>query len=299
MLDKQSSNYLTVLKDHLSLVGAYYVTESLRKIFKKQDYTMNYRIVKHAIYYVLDHLYAKSMHDDSVLNELSNNGFSVRGNLFSRDYIDNVNSDIDRFDEKYFTYYGNDRRIFGSQHLSRFIRNYFDDPLLRRYACEYLNSKNVLNMSSLFGEIKYDADSKVGSGGGWHRDSYIPQFKTILYLTDVDASNGPFKYVPFSHRWDNIKVCNSLLGPNGQFLTRYSNEQVEKYCLSVGANIQSFSGEKGTVVLADTRGIHTGAALESGNRRAITNYYSPRVLISKGNAICGLDRETARLASPF
>lgn len=258
---------------------------------------MNYRVVKRTVYYMLDYIFAKNTHGDTTLSELSDCGFSVRADVFSSDYIDSVNSDIDRFDEKYFTYYGNDRRIFGSQHLSRFIRNYFDDPILRRYACEYLNTKQVLNMSSLYGEIKYDAACDVGSGGGWHRDSYIPQFKTILYLTDVDSSNGPFKYVPLSHKWKNIQACNLLLGPDCQFLTRYSNEQVEKYCLSMDIKSQIFSGKKGTVVLADTRGIHSGTPLESGSRRAITNYYSPKVLISDDNAICGLDRATARLAT--
>jgi hypothetical protein len=256
---------------------------------------MNYKIVKGAVYSLLDYIFSKNNHDDAMLNELSDFGFSVRADIFSSDYIDSVNSDIDRFDDKYFTYYGNDKRIFGSQHLSRFIRQYFDDPILRRYASEYMDTKKVLNMSTLFGEIKYDATCKVGSGGGWHRDSYIPQFKTILYLTDVGPSNGPFKYIQYSHKWKNIKACNSLLGPECQFLTRYSNEQVERYCLSMNVESQSFSGKKGTVVLADTRGIHSGTALESGSRRALTNYYSPKVLVSNNNFICGLDRATGKL----
>ena len=35
--------------------------------------------------------------------------------------------------------------------------------------------------------------NNLGSGGGWHKDAYYPQFKSILYLNDVDNKKFPTK----------------------------------------------------------------------------------------------------------
>ena len=39
-----------------------------------------------------------------------------------------------------------------------------------------------------------------GSGGGWHKDAYYTQFKSILYLTDVNNENGPFELIRNSNK---------------------------------------------------------------------------------------------------
>src|SRR5262245_27080087 len=42
--------------------------------------------------------------------------------------------------------------------------------------------------------------SPNGSGGGWHRESFRPQYKAFLYLTDVTReSQGAFCFIPGSN----------------------------------------------------------------------------------------------------
>lgn len=42
---------------------------------------------------------------------------------------------------------------------------------------------------------------KMGSGGGWHRDTRLQnQFKCILYLSDCHEGNGNFAYLRRSHK---------------------------------------------------------------------------------------------------
>ena len=38
----------------------------------------------------------------------------------------------------------------------------------------------------------------LGSGEGWHRDSWFGQKKLMIYLSEVGLENGPFQYIPKS-----------------------------------------------------------------------------------------------------
>ena len=50
-----------------------------------------------------------------------------------------------------------------------------------------------------------------GSGNGWHKDAYRKQFKSILYLNNVDNNNGPFQLLKKSNKILNlIKVAIKL-----------------------------------------------------------------------------------------
>ena len=44
------------------------------------------------------------------------------------------------------------------------------------------------------GILKHCTGSEC-SGGGWHVDNHDPQFKTLLYLTNVNLNNGPFAII--------------------------------------------------------------------------------------------------------
>ena len=46
---------------------------------------------------------------------------------------------------------------------------------------------------------------EYGSGGSWHRDSYLRQFKSLIYLNDVTDENGPFQVLTDSHKTEQIK----------------------------------------------------------------------------------------------
>lgn len=100
-----------------------------------------------------------------------------------------------------------------------------------------------------------------GSGGGWHRDSaFSHQVKFIWYLNDVGKENGPFQYIPGSHRSSMSENSNSLLK------TRF--EYVD------GENL-TIQGKQGTLLICDTKCIHRGKPINSGQRYALTLYTFP------------------------
>lgn len=102
----------------------------------------------------------------------------------------------------------------------------------------------------------------LGSGGGLHRDSpYSHQLKHIWYLTNVGPDNGPFTYLPGSHR-NLFRVRNVF--PLGQ--TRYA---------SAPAELCAVTAPKGSRLVCDTKCIHGGAPIREGKRYAVTLYSFP------------------------
>jgi Phytanoyl-CoA dioxygenase (PhyH) len=106
------------------------------------------------------------------------------------------------------------------------------------------------------------AGKEKGYVQNFHRDYDDWRFlKLFTYLTDVDDRTGPHEYVAGSHRG------------NGQFrATLYDENQLkERY----GANnLVRVHGERGTMFMVDTWGIHRGNAPETGARMLMQIQYS-------------------------
>jgi len=120
-------------------------------------------------------------------------------------------------------------------------------------------------------------EKNLGSGSGWHRDSpFSHQFKAILYLTDVDLENGPFQYICGTHtKHSLVQVCKHLKLPGGSY--RFSAEQIERLeHAGIVPRATCVTGNKGTLLLADSRGLHRGKPLVARERLAVTRYYFTR-----------------------
>ena len=106
--------------------------------------------------------------------------------------------------------------------------------------------------------------NNLGSGGGMHRDSpFSHQVKCIWYLNDVFEDNGPFQYIPFTN-------INSLANRKKYPLGQSRFEEVYETPVEVHA-------DAGTLIICDTKCIHSGKPIQSGVRYAVTLYTLPKV----------------------
>ena len=116
------------------------------------------------------------------------------------------------------------------------------------------------------------AEGNKGSGGGWHRDHpNVKQSKSIVYLTDVSLQNGPFQYIEGSHTSRAVYRDCYKYGYD-QFQSRFTEQEVQYLLENEPERLKTFTAEAGTVILTDTRGIHRGKPIETGERYALTNY---------------------------
>jgi hypothetical protein len=166
---------------------------------------------------------------------------------------------------------GTDARIYGVERLST-------DAAFKELQSKFLKDAKAfygsdrISQFCMSGDIVYRAEG-IGSGSGWHRDSpYRHQFKVIVYLSDASLEQGPFEYIPKSHTAGSAVNSSRALGKSISN-DRYTDDEIDAlWRQNLIDKPRTVVGKAGTILFADTRGLHRGRPLESGRRRAITIY---------------------------
>lgn len=212
------------------------------------------------------------------LAELRKNGFIVIENYYDDKKCSLIRDEIDLLNEKYkdsdklqIDKFNSDRRIFGAE-KSELIKDFYNDEFCLNIVQNYFGGK-ICNSNTLAGKLVAQ-EGNLGSGQGWHRDAHHFQFKAIIYLSDVEITNGPFQIIKGSHHSAQALKDMQIMKVNSQ-TTRYTNEQVEKVIKKRPEDYKVLTAKAGTLVLADTSAIHTGKPIENGTRYTLFNYYYP------------------------
>ena len=138
---------------------------------------------------------------------------------------------------------------------------FFDQNLLH-VANEYFKCKPIVDVLTMWWStpnvrtpeierLKYQSYSAQM----FHYDLDRMKFlKFFIYLTDVDESNGPHVYVKESHKKPAFFIKSD---------GRYDDDLIYS---KFGEKVVRLTGKKGTVLAVDTRGLHKGNELISGER---------------------------------
>ena len=165
-----------------------------------------------------------------------------------------------------------DIRLFKAEHFIEELKEFSESSDLLRLASSYVGIP-MNNSGCLMNQVPASSDS-LGSGGSWHRDANFPQFKALIYLSDVEqSSDGAFQYIRNSHKTQSV-IGDWLIRKRKFFDSRWTAHEVSSYFQK--QSIISVLGTAGTLVLFDTCLLHRGAPNENPNmqpRYAATNYY--------------------------
>ena len=222
---------------------------------------------------------------NQILASIRDTGLAVVPNYWPAEKCAAARSEIDRLIDQYpqavkaFSG-GSDKRMFGVEEVSPLLGEFHNDPFLRGVG-EVLGGLALYNFATLGARIDATGANN-GSGDGWHRDGHGYQFKSIIYLSDVTGENGPFEFLPGSHkRWRALvdTAIGELPPAPG---TRYDPELVDRMVNRFGLKRQHYTGKAGTLLLVNTSGIHRGRPLHAGSRYALTNYYYHPFQVSEG-----------------
>ena len=204
-------------------------------------------------------------------------GICILENYFENEIIENLQTEHDNIFNNYKSKIdildkedcSKDERIFHCEKYSEYIKNNFSNNELFDSIAQIYTHKNF-NKKTLINKLEYNSNEIRNSGAGYHRDNHDCQFKTIMYLTDVNEKNGCFTFITNSSR-------NHIGYPQPRtenYNTRYYDETIEEL-LEKNKKCKKFEicGKKGTIILVDTTYIHRGKIIEEGIRKAITQYY--------------------------
>lgn len=123
-----------------------------------------------------------------------------------------------------------------------------------------------------------------------HFDPKQGMIKSIHYLNDVTLSDGPFKYIPTSHRWQDDPLRRMAAKTNG--VTNYLNDETERarflrlpkalqHCAIIGSVLPDgsplaerllkreypYTTEEADAVLFDPGGLHRGGIVDGDGER--------------------------------
>ena len=136
------------------------------------------------------------------------------------------------------------------------IQQITTDQSLFVIAQKYLSCKPIQDLTAMWWSATFSKEASSEAAQLFHFDmDRIKFIKFFFYLTDVGSHNGPHCYVRGSH-----KVMPESVWRDG----RITDEDVKKNFLK--NDILEIAGPKGTVIAVDTRGLHKGKVLESGER---------------------------------
>ena len=143
-----------------------------------------------------------------------------------------------------------------------------------------IGSKKFLQIASYlagyplkFSDLQFSVNKSVGSNRNehWHSDTFHSIIKGFIYLNDVQVTDSPFEYCENSIDLKNVlEVHQSWLkkfykktvtNPESPRLTTQSQLK------NTTKNKISFIGESGTLIVANTKGLHRKGEDRSNKER--------------------------------
>ncbi len=149
---------------------------------------------------------------------------------------------------------------------SRLFTKLSNDPLLIYLASKHVGAKVQPIDSTLWYSFASDEPS-ADAAQLFHYDlDTLKWLKIFVYLTDVGPDGGPHEYVPASHK-PGAKPHQLM----DRDYARLADQDIDEYCEQARKVI---CGEKGTVILGDTRCFHKGRAVNVGYRLIFSPIYA-------------------------
>ncbi|MFN3259439.1 MAG: phytanoyl-CoA dioxygenase family protein [Pikeienuella sp.] len=210
---------------------------------------------------------------DEVKASIASAGIAILKGYFSPETCDALVGTIDRAiqERPEIVWRRSDLRIFGADVLAPEIEAFRRDSFLEEVG-ELAVGKTQRCVFSMANRLEMVAGQPRRSGGDWHRDRMSPQFKAMVYLTDVGPDNGPFSFFPGSNRvWPYGVYCKET--KFDFFANRWTPDEFADFQEAAKANRLIVTAPKGSVVLFESSNIHSGLPITDGRRYAITNYY--------------------------
>ena len=221
----------------------------------------------------------KNIEINNYLKKIETDGYAIIPDFLSNEKCNKIKNIINNFintnpnlvwEDKI----NSDNRIFGAENISNEMKELIEHLVFfsKKVGTSYLNQKIELFM--IMANRTYFKEENEGSGGGWHKDSYAKQFKSILYLNDVNEHNGPFQMIKKSN--SNLFMLRLFSKLKNKFpSTRFSESEISEILLNKKDQIVELKATAGSLILVDTSYIHRGKSLFKNERFALTNYFFP------------------------
>lgn len=153
----------------------------------------------------------------------------------------------------------------------------FDENLLNLVG-DFLGSEPILCQTNCWWSVANSTHRSNLSTNAqlFHQDTeYLKFVKVFIYLTDVNKDNGPHQYVQ-----GTSKIAQSELGKDYKPSNRVEDKTVNE--IFGEENVLTFTGQKGSVIIEDTFGLHKGTPVKEGSRLLLQLEYCNSLYFHSG-----------------
>jgi len=162
------------------------------------------------------------------------------------------------------------------------IQRILADLTFASIAQEYLRAIPIVDVVSMWWHTDFSDKPDGESAQFFHFDMDRPKWlKFFIYLTDVTEESGPHFYVAGSHKTDGVPA--ELLNKG---YARLQDEEIKAHYSA--SDIIEFVAPRGTILAEDTRGLHKGGHVISGDRLMFQIQFS--------NSLFGANYPAAKIA---
>ena len=200
-----------------------------------------------------------SLLDENTCDELMRFALSIPGVAKAMDEGEahQPSSGIYRREEPTSTKFGYDAsRILENRNVQKLL---VDNSLLSLIQ-GYLGSLPVVDIVAMWWSSAYKSSPDSEAAQLWHFDMDRPKWlKVFVYLTDVGPENGPHSFIEGTHRRFGIPFALRSRG-----YARLTDYEISKHFTK--ERIVELIGKRGTVIVEDTRGLHKGVPVITGDR---------------------------------
>ena len=216
---------------------------------------------------------------------MKKDSYFLMPNIYSTEFCEEIKTDMDKIDsglgiEKNF---GNtETRIWSAQKRFKCVKTFFDDSNL--FLSSLLKQECVAGTVLAIKNTPLPAEGENHTVGRWHIDSWRPQEKVFLFLSDTSVESGPFEFILNTNK--TFFRLRKALEP-GFFFNHFSmlkKSSVRRYAsipenkisslLNRGYKTKQVLVKAGTVMVINSSNlIHRARPCKKVNRYALTAYY--------------------------
>ena len=148
------------------------------------------------------------------------------------------------------------------------VQKLLADLSLLAVAQDYLGARPRADVLSMWWHTAFSDVPDSEAAQLFHFDMDRPKWlKVFIYLTDVGSHNGPHSFVAGSHRSGGIP--DNLLSKGYARLSDAEVAQAFAPC-----DVLQLTAPRGSIIIEDTRGLHKGRHVESGDRLMLQLQFS-------------------------
>lgn len=206
------------------------------------------------------------------VNQMKKNSAFVIENYWPRDKALRVRDKLAEYHDK------NEPYVLGDSKVDEWVRIYHVERLIPELK-EFRFDPFVLKIAKAYngfpsysGALVYQHDTtNAHEKSYYHVDTFLRQFKSMMYLDDVDVGNGPFSYIPGSHKNRSFFIKKQIKGNDKFKNTVFDDSEVS----SMVNDEQQICAPAGSLLMMDVGAIHRGAPQEQRSRSVLMNYIVP------------------------